>query len=300
MPRAHEGADYTTDDIVRIRRGLEQYKKSRDIEGWPTVCIKINRYYRGQNVTSTTKPLNLRTLSRFMTGSKVRPVTLRLLEEFIEDKAPIDNVTMLGDAAAALFGERWGNLLVPPPLDIALSKNFVRSYGVFLEGRALTPNPALGKPQIIGGKTYRDEHFVPKYPDREYVFDTPFEIPYSRIDLTTVEWSGFLQVQEKIKNAKMSRIDRQWKGGDDADAHGILTVANIFDQYILVLQNVRSKRAKLYMVEPDTNTWTQPREQRCYVGAVMAHAGDGYVSSIGAKRVMFVPVGERLANPPPS
>lgn len=287
LPRAHEGPDYTQDDIIRIRRALEAYKKDRKIRGWPTVCVKINQHYKGKDVESTTEPMNLKTLQRFARGHNVRPPVLKLIEGFTEAKAPIDNIESLGDAAATLFGEMFGNLGTGVALDTELASKFVGCYDVFLEGQALTRNPDTEVIETEDGGTLLGDFWMPKYPDREYVWDQPFEIPYSRVFLTAVAWSGWLQVNEKTRNPEMENADEAWTGGEVSK--GILTIADMSDRYVMILKGTDSHRAKIYMLEPDQNSWGRPTGEQRFIGAVIAYAGEKYLSTIGARRVLFVP-----------
>lgn len=295
LPRAHEGPDYTQDDIIRIRRALEAYKKDRNIRGWPTVCAKINQYYEGKGGKST-KSLNLKTLQRFAKGHNVRPNVLKLIEGFTEAKAPINNIESLGDAAAALFGEMFGNLGTGVALDTELASKFVGCYDVFLEGQALTRNPDADVIETEDGGTLLGDFWKPKYPDREYVWDRPFEIPYSRVFLTAVAWSGWLQVNEKTRNPNMGETDESWTGGEVSK--GILTIADMSDRYVMIMKGTDSHRAKIYMLEPDQNSWGKPPAEQRFIGAVIAYAGENYLTTIGSRRVLFVPADQEPINTP--
>jgi hypothetical protein len=270
-------SSYTDSELDLIRRAVAKYRAARGKLGIPTTCMDINRWHDPNGIGSTVEPLNQKTLQRFTSGKRIQPESARLIADFMDAMEPLEDIERVGDAAAQLFSTMFASVTGDGPLGDKLARDFVANYDVFLEGRALTRNP---DPQARN-------HWIPKYPDREYAWDRPFEIPYSRISLIHEPYANWLRVVEHVFNTAMDAADEEWIGGEVYK--GVLTASGLDSQYVIVLKDKSLENARTYIIEPDQNTWGQPLDKQRLVGGGVGYVGEKYVSTIGARQIMFVP-----------
>lgn len=268
---------YTNEELDLIRRAIEKYRTARGGRGLPTTCMEINRWHDPQTIGSINEPLNLKTLQRFVSGNRIRPGSVRLIKEFMDAMEPMEDVERIGDAAAGLFSTMFASMTGDGALGDKLARNLAASYDVFLEGRATTRDPNARTPDF----------WVPKYPDREYIWDQPFEISYSRISFIREPYADWLRVVERVHNTEMDSADESWV--DSQVYKGVLAVAGLDSFYSVFLKDEALDHAKFYALEPDQNTWGEPVEKQKLVGGMLGYAGQKFTTTIGARQVMLVP-----------
>ena len=295
--KSKQAPKYERAQIERIRRAAIDHANRRGI-GAPKFCREINAFH-GDGYPSETYPLNLKTLQRFVTGRRIRNHSIKLIEDFVESDQPIDPIEILADATVSLFSQMFSRVVQDSgagdgkldrkftALGGALASEFVASYDVFLEGQAMRRNSENEAYTDLNGVVRHGEPYIPIDPDRDYTFNRPFEIPYSRWELYQPPFADWLVVRESVINRDLRNVREHWKSGKGSE--GVLIAIGNDSSYLAVLKVADSDEPKTYLLETDSNTHAEPRDKKCLIGVASLKVEHGYLTSFKAKTVMLVP-----------
>ncbi|MCR9196590.1 MAG: hypothetical protein NXH88_17765 [Hyphomonas sp.] len=229
-----------------------------------------------------------------MKGNRIAPKSAALIKDFIDANEPIDNIEAIADAAVTPFGA-----LTPsgaPGSEMVSSRlfgGFVSAYDVFIWGKGYTRNTALKVKKTAKGLAYfaGGDYHVPKHTDAEIAVD-PYRIAHSRIELSVVPYADWLQVTEYIRNPQMRPEDTAWQGAERA--RGILTVGDTERLFIMILRGDHTRGARIYLLQPHSEDYEKPPEERRYLGGIVTRTDDGFPTSASAANVQFVPVTDQI------
>lgn len=282
---------FTDAELSLIRRAVREYQSVRNNQGLPRTAKDINRWHAPEERENTEVPLHLKTLQRFMRGDWIEPVSAKLIKDFMDAKAPIDNIETVADAAVALFGALTpGTGSGTEPITDRLFNSFTSTYDVYLYGKAQTRNPDLTVKKTAKGFSYFEggDYYVPSTSDEEFAAN-PYRILHSRIELTRVPYADWLQVREEIWNPRMLPHDNAWQSSEKA--RGILTIGDEERLFIMILRGDQTRGARIYMLQQHSEDYGKPPEQTRYFGGIVTRVDEGFPTAAAAGNVQLVPVG---------
>lgn len=287
---------YDQEDKNRIFRSLHVYRTQHAI-GIPTLCSRINTYLNRRAGGVAQDTVEEKTLQRFMGGKNVRSATLKLLELYAEHVFPAPPLDYLGESLANFFVE---GLIQPErysTTDEYLADNFVKEYDVFLEGFYYSRDQESEEYIKTESGTIIKTHSVKVYPDNEYIWEKPFEIPYGKIFFEYIPAAQYLKVTEFVLNENMSDLkDDVEVGGTDPTARGnrifkgALVAASDVDLFAIVMRSADWAEPKFYILEPERYVYGEPTKIRFFGCQVAVPSQDRIATRVRSGTIKLVPV----------
>lgn len=288
-PKKQSGPRYDVTDFDRIPATLKRIAALRDV-GAPTLSKEINLVNKraaeakGQDADE----IQQRTVGRFLAGHKIEAKSLRLIEFYIEDRAPPEPIEIFGDALADFLGEAFTGLLGDPNSPEALARTFAKAYDCFLEGRLVNSDyAAMERGREDGRGVSMDEAQKLAFPEREYVWDRPFEIPFSRIFLQPLAGTNWLRTTEFVTNAEMSAEQGASSVGKTYD--GVLSYGDVQDRFLLFAREPDFGEPRILILEPQSHLRQEPAPAPL-VGSMIFIGVEGYITPIRSAQVRLMPV----------